>query len=380
MTMIFERRDIDAEIDALRSRLLATRWPSYDSHDDRSSGTSSDDAKRLVRYWATQFDFAAMRQRLAALRHEYIVVDDVTVHLVHARSQHPEAVPVIITHGWPSTFLEIVPLIERLTQPERFGGRAEDACHLVIPSLPGFGFSSPPPSLEGYTGAAIADLWARVMSSLGYERFFASGGDVGARVTSWLGVRHPQRVRGIHVSSNALRLTLPGEATPTADEEAYLARRNQWAAEEGGYMHVQQTKPLSLAYGLSDSPAGLAAWLAEKWCSWSDGLNCASAEVMDTILSHASLYWFTNTIATSFLPYFVYDRPPGARVDGKEVKVPVGFYLSDAEIGGIPPESFARRQFEIARWSVLPRGGHFMATEEPGLLAEDLLAFINPFR
>ena len=380
MTTIFGLRGTDEQVDVLRARLLATRWPSYDSQDDWSLGASSDDTKRLARYWATQFDFDALHQRLAALPHESVVIDDATVHLVHARSPHPQAVPVVITHGWPSSFLEIVPLIERLTQPDRFGGRADDACHVVVPSLPGFGYSSAPRTLEGYTGAAIADLWARVMTSLGYERFFASGGDVGARVTSWLGVRHPQRVRGIHVSSNALRLALPGEATPTADEQAYLARRNQWAADEGGYMHVQQTKPLSLAYGLSDSPAGLAAWLAEKWCSWSDGLSCANPEVMDVILGHASLYWFTNTIATSFLPYFVYDRPPGARVDGAEVKAPVGFYLSDAEIGGIPPESFARRQFEIARWSVLPRGGHFMATEEPGLLAEDLLAFIRPFR
>jgi pimeloyl-ACP methyl ester carboxylesterase len=142
------------------------------------------------------------------------------------------------------------------------------------------------------------------MTSLGYERFFASGGYIGARVTSWLGARHPQRVRGIHVSSNALRLVLPGEATPTEDEQAYLAQRNQWAAEEGGYMHLQHTKPLSLAYGLSDSPAGLAAWLAEKWSSWGDGLNCACTEVMDIILSHATLYWVSNTIATSFLPIF----------------------------------------------------------------------------
>lgn len=370
----------DEQIADLRARLLATRWPSYDSGDDGSLGTSSNDAKRLVQYWATQFDFASFRQRVAALPHEFVTIDNVTVHLVHVRSPHPQAVPVIITHGWPSSFLEVVPLIERMTQPERFGGRAEDACHLVIPSLPGFGLSSPARPLEGYTGAAIADLWARVMTSLGYERFFASGGDVGARVTSWLGVRHPQRVRGIHVSSNALRLALPGEATPTAEEQAYLAHRNQWAVAEGGYMHVQQTKPLSLAYGLSDSPAGLAAWLAEKWCSWSDGLNCASTEVMDIVLSHASLYWATNTIATSLLPYFVYDRPPGARVNGAQVKVPVGFYLSAAEIGGIPSESFARRQFEIERWSVLPRGGHFMATEEPGLLANDLLAFIRALR
>jgi pimeloyl-ACP methyl ester carboxylesterase len=143
---------------------------------------------------------------------------------------------------------------------------------------------------------------------------------------------------------------------------------------------VQQTKPLSLAYGLSDSPAGLAAWLAEKWLTWSDGLDCSRAETMDVILSHATIYWTTNTIATSFLPYFVYDWPPGARADGAQVKVPVGFYLSESEIGGIPPESFARRQFEIARWTVFPRGGHFMATEEPQLLADDLLAFVRAHR
>ena len=275
MATTFRLRVTNEQIDVLRARLLATRWPSYDSRDDWSLGTSSDDAKRLAQYWATQFDFDSLQQRLAALPHECAVIDDAAVHLVHVCSPRPQAVPVIITHGWPSSFLEIVPLIERMTQPERFGGRAEDACHLVIPSLPGFGFSSPARTLEGYIGAAIADLWARVMASLGYERFFASGGDIGARVTSWLGARHPQRVRGIHVSSNALRL-VPGEATPTEDEQAYLAQRNQWAAEEGGYMHLQHTKPLSLAYGLSDSPAGLAAWLAEKWSSWSDGLNCSS--------------------------------------------------------------------------------------------------------
>jgi len=368
------------QIDDLRTRLRATRWPSYDSGDDWSLGTGSNDARRLADYWATRFDFDALRQRLAGLPHETVTVGDARVHLLHARSPHPDAVPVIITHGWPSTYLEIVPLIGRLTEPERFGGRAEDACHLVIPSLPGFGFSPPPRSLDGYTGAAMADLWAGVMAALGYARFFASGGDIGARVTSWLGVRHPDRVKGIHVSSNALRLTLPGAGAPTADEQAYLAARSQWAAAEGGYMHIQQTKPLSLAYGLSDSPAALAAWLAEKWSAWSDRLDCAKAEVMDIVLGHATLYWVSNTIATSFLPYFVYDRPPGARVDGTEVKVPVGFYLSETEIGGIPPESFARRQFAIARWSVLPRGGHFMATEQPQLLADDLLAFIRPFR
>lgn len=380
MTAPFGPQGTDEQVAALRTRLLATRWPSYDSHGDQSLGTSSDDARRLAQHWATRFDFGALQQRLAALPHECVVIDGMTVHLVHARSPHPQAVPVIVTHGWPSSFLEIVPLIERMTRPERFGGYAEDACHLVIPSLPGFVSSSPPRTLDGYTGAAIADLWARVMTSLGYERFFASGGDIGARVASWLGARHPRRMRGIHLSSNALRLAVPGEAAPTADEQAYLARRSQWAAAEGGYMHVQQTKPLSLAYGLSDSPAGLAAWLAEKWLSWSDGLDGARPEVMDTILGHASLYWFSNTVATSLLPYFVYDWPPGARVDGVEVEVPVGFYLSAAEIGGVPPESFARRQFRVTRWSVLPRGGHFMATEEPGLLADDLQAFMRPFR
>src|SRR5262249_8173315 len=220
----------------------------------------------------------------------------VTVHLVHVRSPPRQAVRVIITHGWPSSFLEIVPLIERMTQPERFGGRAEDACHLVIPSLPGFGFSSPARTLEGYTGAAIADLWARAMTSLGYERFFASGGGIGAAGTLWLGRRPPHAGGGIAVGANCPPLAWPGEAIRTAEERAYLAQRNQWAAAEGGYMHVQQTKPLSLAYGLSDSPAGLAAWLAEKWSSWSDGLNCASTEVMDIILSHASPYWISNTI------------------------------------------------------------------------------------
>jgi hypothetical protein len=169
MTTTFRLRVTNEQIDVLRARLLATRWPSYDSRDDWSLGTSSDDAKRLAQYWATQFDFDSLQQRLAALPHECIVIDDAAVHLVHVRSPHPQAVPVIITHGWPSSFLEIVPLIERMTQPERFGGRAEDACHLVIPSLPGFGFSSPARTLEGYTGAAVADLWARVMTSLGYD-------------------------------------------------------------------------------------------------------------------------------------------------------------------------------------------------------------------
>jgi len=367
-------------VDELRNRLLATRWPPHVSGPGLSLGIGSDNAKRLVDYWAAQFDFGGLQRRLATLPHELVVIDGRAVHIVHVRSPHRNALPVIVTHGWPSTFMEILPLAERLTQPERFGGRIEDACHLVIPSLPGFGYSAPPATLEGYTGAAIADLWARLMTALGYQHFFASGGDVGARVTSWLGALHPHRVRGIHLSSNALGPVVQDAAALSTEEQAYLERRGQWTATEGGYMHVQQTKPLSLAYGLSDSPAGLAAWLAEKWLTWSDGLDFARAEVMDTVLSHATIYWTTNTIATSFLPYFVYDWPPGARVDGAQVKVPVGFYLSEAEIGGIPPESFARRQFEIARWTVFPRGGHFMATEEPQLLADDLLAFIGAYR
>jgi pimeloyl-ACP methyl ester carboxylesterase len=250
----------------------------------------------------------------------------------------------------------------------------------VIPALPGFPLSAAPSALDDYTAARTADRWAQLMTALGYSRFAASAGDIGARVTAWLGARHPDRTLGIHLSSNALG-PAPSGAKLSASEAAWLHGRTAWDREDGGYAHVQQTKPLSLAHGLADSPAGLAAWIVEKWRGWSAGADDVLAHFgAEEILGNLSLYWFTNSIATSLIAYAVHDHPPGARPAPHSVGVPVSFYLAPAENGGIPPREFAERHYKVERWTELPRGGHFVGAEEPDLLADDIRAAFRPLR
>lgn len=364
-------------LDDLKSRLGRLRFPARLPADDWSAGTPISFARDLTREWLTEFDFEDYRATLDSLPHHRVRIDGAWTHFLHARSPHPEARPIVITHGWPSSFLEIVPLLERLTHPEDHGGRAEDAFHVVVPSMPGFAYSDVLASLDQMTSASIADRWRRVMSGLGYDSFFASGGDIGARVTAWLAVRHPDAVLGAHISTNAISPTYtPGvhDRALTDEEQRWLHLMAAWSVTEGAYHQLQGTKPLTAALALTDSPLAHAAWVAEKWQAWSR-LDVTSAPVRKIVLDLLTLYWTTNSLGTSVLHYYAHDLPPGPRPTMTPHAAPISIYASEAEIGGVPPQSLADRQYHRPRWAVLPRGGHFMAMEEPDLLAADIREF-----
>jgi len=359
-----------SEVGHLRSRIAATRRAGFRGREPWAFGTGREVLAEVLDLWAG-FDVGALADSLNAIPQVDVRFGELTIRALHLRGEVDDALPIVITHGWPSTVLEVLPLAQRLAWPSRFGGAASDAFHVVVPALPGFPLSGAALELGEYTAASIADRWAQLMSALGYDRFAASGGDIGARVTVWLAARHPERVIGAHVTANALWPELPGAELGPGERE-YAGRLMAWEQDEGAYMHIQATKPLSLAHGLSDSPAGLAAWIVEKWHAWSGWGDDLLDRFAPELLGHLTLYWMTNSIATSFLPYHVAHRPPGMRPWGLDITVPVSFYLSPDDIGGIPPREFVARQYRIAGWTEFPRGGHFMASEEPDLLAADV--------
>jgi pimeloyl-ACP methyl ester carboxylesterase len=365
----------DSAVVELRERLSRTRWPAGQPVTPWAAGTPVEYLRELMHEWAVGFDFGAFRRSMAQLPQYLVEIDGVDTHVVHVRSPHTDAVPVVLTHGWPSSFLELVPVISLLTRPEEHGRQASDAFHVVIPSMPGFAYSPSLPRLELVTAASIADRWQRLMAALGYERFMASGGDIGARVTAWLAARHVPNVLGAHMSVNALDSAPRQPETYDEAERRWLDRMAEWRAAEGAYMHLQQTKPSTAALATSDSPVAMAAWVVEKWRAWAESLDMTSPEVRTSLLTLLTLYWTTNSIGSSFLHYHAHDLPPGARPVGVKPTAPLSFYASEAEIGGVPPRSIAHRQYGAHRWTVLPRGGHFMATEQPDLFVADLLEF-----
>ncbi|KRC64496.1 hypothetical protein ASE12_06760 [Aeromicrobium sp. Root236] len=367
----------DDVVDDLVARLRHVKLPAVRAFDDWAMGTPVSFASDLVHSWATEFDFDDHRTRLQALPHFRVRIEGAWTHFLHARSPHPEARPIIITHGWPSSFLEMVPLLDRLTRPEEHGGRREDAFHVVVPSMPGFAYSDALESIPELTAASIADRWRSLMSSLGYDSFWASGTDIGARVTAWLAVRHHDAVLGAHVSTNALTPTrTPGvhDGTLSEEEESWLRRMAEWSESEGAYHHLQGTKPLTVALACADSPLALAAWVSEKWHDWST-LDLTSPATRTDLLSLLTLYWTTGSFGSSVLHYYAHDLPPGPRPTRAMRSAPLSVYASRDEIGGTPPRSIADRQYHHPRWSVLPRGGHFVALEEPDLLVADIRAF-----
>jgi pimeloyl-ACP methyl ester carboxylesterase len=363
----------DEDIADLRQRIARTRPARFPLAGRWDFGTGREVVDATLDRWS-EFDPHALAARLNAIPQIDVELDGITVRAFHLQGEIADALPIVLTHGWPSTVLELLGLADRLARPSAHGATAHESFHVVVPALPGFPLSSAPASLDDYTAARTADLWVRMMEALGYAHFAASAGDIGARVTGWLAARHPDRVLGVHVSSNALSAP-PLTDDLSAAEADWLHRRTEWDRDEGGYMHIQQTRPLSLAHALSDSPAGLAAWILEKWRGWGDHAD----DVFDhygeeELLGHLSLYWLTDSVASSLLPYAAHDRPPGARPAPGSVEVPVSFYLAPAENCGVPPRELAERQYPVARWTELPRGGHFLASEEPGFLADDIRA------
>jgi len=380
----------DAELDDLRRRLDGTRWPRQ-VEAGWSEGTDPAYLQSLLATWRDEFDWRAQEATLNDLPQVLVPFDDAVVHAAHRSGRGPDPLPLVLSHGWPSTFAEWRWVIDALADPAAHGGDPADAFHVVAPSLPGYGFSGTP-TRQGMTPRRMAALWVELMRALGYERFAAHGCDWGAHVTALLALDHPEAVVGAHLGMVSLGGARPA-AERSPDEAEYVARAKQWREEEQGYVAIQGTKPASLAYGLNDSPAGLAAWIAEKWRAWSDcGGVPETAIARDDLLTAISIYWFTGTIGTASRLYRETRLSPVRLAPGERVEVPCGFLLEapgqtgsprtflDAPRIGAPPRARAERAFNVQRWTVVEKGGHFPALEIPELFVEEVRAFFRPLR
>jgi microsomal epoxide hydrolase len=371
----------DVAIDDLRQRLARTRFPDQAPDAPWSYGTDVGYLKTLVDYWQNDFDWRAAEARLNAFPQHKVPLHDIDLHFLHVPGKGPDPYPLLLLHGWPGSVFEFLDIIPRLTDPAGFGGDAADAFTVIAPSLPGYGLSFTP-GQRRFGAEAIADCVAELMTGvLGYQRFAAQGGDWGSFITSRLGYAYPQHLLGIHLNLMPLRRDPQMVADPTPEEANYLEELKLFLKEETGYQWIQGTRPQTLAFGLTDSPAGLAAWIVEKFRAWSDcGGEIESAFTKDQLLANISLYWFTGAIGSSFWPYYARLHGPWPVPDGATIDVPTGYAAFPHEIRR-PPRSLAARTYtDIRRWTVMPRGGHFAAMEQPTALAEEIRAFFRPLR
>jgi pimeloyl-ACP methyl ester carboxylesterase len=377
----FALRVPDDAIADLRERLGRTRFPDQAPGARWAYGTDLASLEELVRYWQRGFDWRAQEAGLNAFPQYKAPLHGIDLHFLHVPGKGPEPCPLVLAHGWPGSVFEFVDLIPRLTDPARFGGDPADAFTVVAPSLPGFGLSFAP-GQPRFGVEAMADCLADLMSDvLGYERFAAQGGDWGAFVASRLGYAHAERMIGIHLNLMPLRRDPKMVADPTPEERRYLDELAGWLKEETGYQWIQGTRPQTLAFGLTDSPAGLAAWIVEKFRAWSGcGGDLESVFTKDQLLANISLYWFTGAIGSSFWPYYARMHGPWPVPEGATVDVPTGYCEFPREILH-PPRSLAERAYtDIRRWSVMAQGGHFAALEQPDALAKEVRAFVRALR
>ena len=371
----------DAALADLRERLARTRFPDQAPDAPWAYGTDVGYLRGLVEYWRDRFDWRAEEARLNAFPQFKVPLHGIDVHFLHVPGKGPKPMPLLLSHGWPGSVFEFMDILPMLTDPALFGGDPADAFTVVAPSLPGYGLSFAP-NQERFSLERIADCFAALMTDvLGYQRFAAQGGDWGAFVTSRLGFAYPQRLAGIHVNLLAVRRDPKLVENPSAEEREYLDQLTHFLKEETGYQWIQGTKPQTLAFGLSDSPAGLAAWIVEKFRSWSDCHgDLESVFTKDQLLADITLYWLTGAIGSSFWPYYARMHGPWPIPDGSTVDVPMGYCQFPTEILR-PPRSVASRLYtDIRRWSVMPHGGHFAAMEQPAALAEEVRAFFRPLR
>ncbi len=369
-----------AVLDDLRERLAHTRWPDEVDEAGWDYGTNLAYLKTLVDYWQHEFDWRAQEEKINQFAHFRADIDGFGIHFIHERGQGQNPLPIILTHGWPGSFFEMYKLIPLLTDPAGHGGDPADAFDVIVPSLPGFGFSDRP-TVRGMANAQTAELWARLMRDvLGYSRFAAAGGDIGSGVTQRLALAHPDLLVGIHLNYIGARFPLPEQPNLSEAEQRYLQAVQQWSLEEGAYSRLHATKPQTLAYSLNDSPVGQAAWIIEKFRTWSD----CDGEIerrfsKDELLTNIMLYWSTETIASSIRVYYENAHTAAQLQPGQRIAVPAAFALFPKEIN-VPPREWVERFLLVQHWTEMPRGGHFAAMEEPELLAEDLRAFFRPFR
>jgi pimeloyl-ACP methyl ester carboxylesterase len=364
----------------VRERLQRVRWPDEAPDAGWSHGTSLAYMKELVAYWRERYDWRVHEARLNRWRQFTVPIGGIDLHFVHEPGVGPAPLPLLLSHGWPGSIVEFERIIPMLTDPARFGGDPADAFTVVAPSLPGYALSFRP-GQPRFGVVEMADLFATLMTDLlGYRRFAAQGGDWGAFVTSYLGAAYPDRLAGIHVNFLAVRRDQTPPAAPTPEERAYLDELAHWIREETGYLQIQGTKPQTLAYGLTDSPVGLAAWIVEKFRRWSDCDGDVERRFSkDVLLTNVMLYWVTGAIGSSFWPYYARAHSSWPISERRPVTVPTAYASFPREILH-PPRTWAERVYNIRRWTTMAAGGHFAALEEPEALAADVRAFFRELR
>jgi pimeloyl-ACP methyl ester carboxylesterase len=376
----FSPRASPEALEDLRARLRATRWPDAPQDAGWSLGTDLSYLRELAGYWADEFDWTAQEAALARYPRFRARLGDLSIHFVHARAAAPAGpvLPLVLCHGWPDSFWRYVKVIPLLTDPGAHGADPADAFDVVVPDMPGYGYSSRPvgPPLDSI---AVAGLWAELMDVLGYPRFGAAGGDIGSHVSRYLGLDHPDRVVAVHRTDAGLPVYTGDPADLTPEERAWIAGSAAWGATEGAYAAMHRTKPQTAAIGLTDSPAGLAAWIVEKLRAWSDcDGEVERSFTRDEILTNVTIYWLTETIGSSMRMYRANAAIPPAQL-ARRVEVPSGFALFPREISR-PPRAWLERTANVVRVTEQPRGGHFAPFEEPELYAQDLREFFRPYR
>jgi pimeloyl-ACP methyl ester carboxylesterase len=371
----------DAVLDDLKARLARTRWPDQIPSSGWERGPDTAYVKELCEHWRTQFDWRAQEARINAWPQFMTPVDGLDVHFIHARSKHENATPLVLVHGWPGSFVEFLEILGPLTDPTAYGGKAEDAFHVVVPSLPGFGFSAKPRE-SGWNSQRMAEVIAKLMARLGYERYGAQGGDWGGGIVRWLAANDP-RCLGAH--SNFPPFSRSGHETPKETRRAEA--RNSELADHKAYAAIQGTRPLALGYGLNDSPAGLAAWIVDKFWAWSDhGGTLETSFSKDALLTNITIYWVTETMPSSMRIYHEssHPAPRPASMTAFEARTtppaPMGFAAFPKEIN-VPSRAAVERNVpNVIHWTEMPRGGHFAAMEQPTLLVDDIRAFFRKVR
>jgi pimeloyl-ACP methyl ester carboxylesterase len=381
--------DVPAEaLDDLRGRINATRWPSRELVDDRSQGVQLATIQELAGYWAGEYDWRACETRLNALPQFTTEIDGVDIHFIHVTSRHQDALPLVITHGWPGSVIELLEVIRPLTDPTAHGGSEQDAFHVVVPSLPGYGFSAEPTEV-GWDPGRIAAAWAELMSRLGYTRYVAQGGDVGAFVTDAMGRQAPAGLLGIHL--NLLRIGRPGAATaePSDEERAALDAIATFNTSGMGYFVEQATRPQTVGYALLDSPVALASWMldhdTDSYYKISHAFldkSPAGGLTRDHVLDNVTLYWLTGTGASAAREYWESGRA-AAMAAGRtppEVSVPVGFTVFPGEIYRAPRSWVQAAYPTLSYFNEAAEGGHFAAWEQPQLFTDELRAAFRALR
>ncbi len=363
----------------LRDRLRATRWPDEPTDAGWSLGTDIDYLRELVRYWAEDFDWPAQEAALNELPHFRVSLGHSDIHVLHVRAVgSPGALPLILCHGWPDSFWRYLKIIPLLTDPAAHGGDPADAFDVVIPDMPGYGYSERPPG-PPINSIDVAGLWAQLMTVVGYERFGAVGGDIGSGVSRYLALDHPDRVVAVHRMDAGLPVYPGDPAELTPEERAMFDTTAAWGQAEGAYAAMHRTKPQTAAVGLTDSPAALAAWIVEKLRAWSDcGGEVERSFTRDEILTNITVYWLTRTIGSSMRMYAANGAIPSSQ-HARRVEVPSGFSLFPADIVH-PPRAWLDRVANVVRVTEPARGGHFAPFEEPELYAQELRDFFRPYR